>query len=72
MQLTKDSAGLCLPDVRLDNATNIALLLQNKSTNYLVNGVPTSGYFSVDYTLKDLAQVACKFKHFLNLSLNPV
>lgn len=64
VQLTKDAAGICLPDIKLDNATAIASIFQNKSTNYLVNGVPTRGYFSVDYMLKDLSQVFCK----LNLS----
>ncbi|KAK4278375.1 hypothetical protein QN277_016230 [Acacia crassicarpa] len=58
VQLTKDSAGICLPDVKLDNATDIAAIYQNKSTAYLVNGVPNRGYFSVDYTIKDISQVA--------------
>ncbi|KAI9108536.1 hypothetical protein K1719_020420 [Acacia pycnantha] len=58
VQLTKDSAGICVPDVKLDNATDIALVYQNKSTTYLVNGVPDRGYFSVDYTTKDISQVA--------------
>ncbi|KAE9606379.1 putative glycerophosphodiester phosphodiesterase [Lupinus albus] len=58
VQLTKDGAGICLPDINLENATDISVIFQNKSTNYLVNGIPTSGYFSVDYTLKDLSSVA--------------
>ncbi|CAL0317448.1 unnamed protein product [Lupinus luteus] len=58
VQLTKDGAGICLPDIKLENATDIAVIFQNKSTNYLVNGIPTNGYFSVDYTLKDLSTVA--------------
>ncbi|XP_054797527.1 glycerophosphodiester phosphodiesterase GDPDL4-like [Prosopis cineraria] len=57
VQLTKDSAGICLPDIKLDNASDISGVFQNKSTTYLVNGVPTRGYFSVDYTIKDLSQV---------------
>ncbi|KAF7831319.1 glycerophosphodiester phosphodiesterase GDPDL1-like [Senna tora] len=57
VQLTKDAAGICFPDVKLDNATDISSILENKTTTYLVNGVPTKGYFSVDYTLKDLTQV---------------
>ncbi|XP_019460982.1 PREDICTED: glycerophosphodiester phosphodiesterase GDPDL3-like [Lupinus angustifolius] len=58
VQLTKDGAGICLPNIKLENATDISAIFQNKSTNYLVNGIPTSGYFSVDYTLKDLSSVA--------------
>ncbi|XP_019435653.1 PREDICTED: glycerophosphodiester phosphodiesterase GDPDL3-like [Lupinus angustifolius] len=57
VQLTKDGAGICFPDIKLDNATDISFIFQNQSTNYLVNGVPTGGYFSVDYTLKDLSNV---------------
>ncbi|KAE9584113.1 putative glycerophosphodiester phosphodiesterase [Lupinus albus] len=57
VQLTKDGAGICFPDIKLDNATDISNIFQNKSTNYLVNGVPTGGYFSKDYTLKDLSNV---------------
>lgn len=64
VQLTKDANGICLPDIKLENATDIADIYQNRSTNYLVNGVPTQGYFSVDYKLKDLSQVVRK----LNLS----
>ncbi|CAL0307369.1 unnamed protein product [Lupinus luteus] len=58
VQLTKDGAGICFPDIKLDNATDISYIFQNKTTTYLVNGVPTTGYFSVDYTLKDLSNVA--------------
>ncbi|KAL1332800.1 hypothetical protein HN51_061574 [Arachis hypogaea] len=57
VQLTKDSFGICIPDIKLDNATNIAQAFQNKSQTYLVNGAPVRGYFSVDYNLKDLASV---------------
>ncbi|KAK4275377.1 hypothetical protein QN277_018469 [Acacia crassicarpa] len=57
VQLTKDGAGICLPDIKLDNATNIAQVFPNKDRNYTINGVPTRGYFSVDYTLKNLSNV---------------
>ncbi|WJX64833.1 glycerophosphodiester phosphodiesterase [Trifolium repens] len=58
VQLTKDGVGVCLPSINLENSTYISGFYPNKTTNYLVNGVPTSGYFSVDYTLKDLSFVA--------------
>lgn len=61
VQLTKDGAGICLPDIKLENATDIVDIFQNRSKNYLVNGVPTRGYFAVDYTLKELSNVHCKF-----------
>uniref|UniRef100_A0A0R0J1K0 glycerophosphodiester phosphodiesterase n=1 Tax=Glycine max TaxID=3847 RepID=A0A0R0J1K0_SOYBN len=38
----------------LENATNIGCVFQNQSKTYPVNGVPTTAYFAVDYTLKDL------------------
>lgn len=70
VQLTKDRAGVCLPDIKLNNATNIANVFQNKPTNYVVNGVPTTGYFSVDYTLKDLTNVMSKFNYFFSTFYN--
>ncbi|XP_045831810.1 glycerophosphodiester phosphodiesterase GDPDL1-like [Trifolium pratense] len=57
VQLTKDRVGICLPNINLENSTYIASIFQNQSVNYLVNDVPTNGYFSVDYTLKDLSNV---------------
>ncbi|GMJ10380.1 SHV3-like 1, Glycerophosphodiester phosphodiesterase (GDPD) like 4, glycerophosphodiesterase-like 1 [Hibiscus trionum] len=54
VQLTKDGAGICFPDLKLDNNSNIALAVNDKPKTYLVNGVSTKGLFSIDYTLKDL------------------
>lgn len=61
VQVTKDSVGICLPSINLANSTYIASAFPNQSTSYLVNGVPTSGYFSVDYTMKELSNVVCEF-----------
>ncbi|XP_061375656.1 glycerophosphodiester phosphodiesterase GDPDL3-like [Gastrolobium bilobum] len=58
VQLTKDAAGICLPNINLSNSTNIGFFYPNKTTSYLVNGVPIRGYFSVDYTLKGLNVVS--------------
>ncbi|KAJ9153858.1 hypothetical protein P3X46_027253 [Hevea brasiliensis] len=55
VQLTKDGVGICAPDLRLENSTNISIL--NKYKTYLVNGVPTRGCFSVDFTFSDLSSV---------------
>ncbi|KAK9269238.1 hypothetical protein L1049_001008 [Liquidambar formosana] len=57
VQLTKDNSGICSPDVNLQNSSDIAYVFKNKNKNYLINGVPTSGWFSVDFTLDDLANV---------------
>ncbi|EEF33338.1 glycerophosphoryl diester phosphodiesterase, putative [Ricinus communis] len=57
VQLTKDGVGICAPDLRLDNSTDISLVFKNKDKNYLVNGAPTQGWFSVDFTFNDLSSV---------------
>ncbi|GAU25096.1 hypothetical protein TSUD_257900 [Trifolium subterraneum] len=57
VQLTKDGVGICLPNVNLENSTYVSNFYPNQTVSYLVNGVPTSGYFSVDYTLKELSVV---------------
>ncbi|XP_010536709.1 PREDICTED: glycerophosphodiester phosphodiesterase GDPDL3 [Tarenaya hassleriana] len=58
VQLTKDGIGICFPDVNLGNASNIGDVYPKQQNSYLVNGVPTQGWFSIDFTLKDLAKVA--------------
>ncbi|GAB4846063.1 hypothetical protein Ancab_025062 [Ancistrocladus abbreviatus] len=58
VQLTKDGDGICFPYLRLDNSSDISSVTKAKPTTYDVNGVPLQGYFSIDFTVKDLAQVA--------------
>ncbi|WVY90900.1 hypothetical protein V8G54_036414 [Vigna mungo] len=58
VQLTKDGVGICLPDINLLNSTYIAFSYPNQTKTYLVNGVATDGYFSLDYTMKQLSSVA--------------
>ncbi|KAG5570360.1 hypothetical protein H5410_060126 [Solanum commersonii] len=60
VQLTKDGVGICFPDLKLDNASDIDFYFKNKKSKYLVNGVPTQGWFSIDYNFKDLAPVTLK------------
>ncbi|KAG6735437.1 hypothetical protein POTOM_061958 [Populus tomentosa] len=57
VQLTKDRVGICAPDLRLDNYTSIAQVMQNKDKLYLVNGIPNRGWFTVDFTLNELSLV---------------
>lgn len=57
VQLTKDGVGICAPDVKLDNSTNISGLFKGMDKTYSVNGVATHGWFSIDFTLNDLASV---------------
>jgi len=49
LQLTKDSVGFCLSDLRLDNSTNIALLFPEGEKTYVVNGKQVRGWFAIDY-----------------------
>ncbi|KAF5730509.1 putative glycerophosphoryl diester phosphodiesterase [Tripterygium wilfordii] len=57
VQLTKDGVGICAPKVTIENSTDIDRVFKDQAKAYLVNGVPTLGYFSVDYALKDLTNV---------------
>ncbi|KAL7217858.1 hypothetical protein ACSBR2_011147 [Camellia fascicularis] len=57
VQLTKDGAGICSPDLTLENNSNIESVFKNKYNTYSVNGVSMQGWFSVDFTLSDLANV---------------
>lgn len=63
VQLTKDGVGICFPDIKLDNGSDINVNQKNKQKTYLVNGVPTTGWFSIDYTFKELQLLNCKFTH---------
>lgn len=62
VQLTKDGAGICAPYLNLQNSTSIADVFQNKQNTYVVNGISMKGWFSIDFTLNDLANVYCKFE----------
>ncbi|KQJ83113.1 glycerophosphodiester phosphodiesterase GDPDL3 [Brachypodium distachyon] len=60
VRLTKDGLGVCLPDIKLDNCTNIPEFYADGKKSYLVNGVSTTGWFSVDYNGTELSQVSLK------------
>ncbi|CAA6661573.1 unnamed protein product [Spirodela intermedia] len=57
VRLTKDGFGICLPELNMDNCTDISNRYPNGAKNYTVNGVPQRGWFSVDYSLDDLYSV---------------
>ncbi|KAF8033781.1 hypothetical protein BT93_C0134 [Corymbia citriodora subsp. variegata] len=54
LQLTKDGIGICQPDARLDNTTNIAMVFPKGEKTYKVNGQDLKGWFAVDYTSDEL------------------
>ncbi|KAL8509839.1 hypothetical protein ACS0TY_016891 [Phlomoides rotata] len=60
VQLTKDGAGICFPDTRLDNSSDIDIMYKNRKKTYVINGASVDGWFSVDFTLKELASVNLK------------
>ncbi|KAK6149377.1 hypothetical protein DH2020_016902 [Rehmannia glutinosa] len=68
VQLTKDGVGICFPDIRLDNASNINNVSKNTYNTYTVNGVPVQGWFSVDFTLNDLQNVNLRTSERENLT----
>ncbi|CAN7119398.1 unnamed protein product [Brassica rapa subsp. narinosa] len=57
VQLTKDGAGICFPDLNMSNASTIEVVYPKGQKTYPVNGVPTQGWFTVDFSLKDLNKV---------------
>ncbi|CAN6914879.1 unnamed protein product, partial [Brassica oleracea] len=57
LQLTKDGAGICFPGLTMSNASNIEAVYPNRTNTYLVNGVSTQGWFTIDFSLKDLNKV---------------
>ena len=65
VQLTKDGVGICFPYVTMYNDSNVRDAYPKKKNSYLLNGVLTQDWFTVDFTSKDLNTVFCK----LNLSL---
>nr|KYP74963.1 putative glycerophosphoryl diester phosphodiesterase 2 [Cajanus cajan] len=58
VQLTKDGVGICFPEPKLDNATDIFIAYPRKQKDYSLNGVSTRGWFSVDYNFDQLANVS--------------
>nr|XP_043619186.1 glycerophosphodiester phosphodiesterase GDPDL3-like [Erigeron canadensis] len=58
VQLTKDNFGICFPDLNLQNSSTIEQAANKSAQNtYDVNGVPTTGYFPIDFNIADLDQV---------------
>ncbi|KAI3686180.1 hypothetical protein L1987_79853 [Smallanthus sonchifolius] len=57
VQLTSDNVGICLPYLNIENGTTISSVYDKGKKTYLVNGVSMSGWFPVDFSLKDLDNV---------------
>lgn len=61
VQLTKDGFGICFPDIMLQNASDIEDVYPQRVNTYTVNGNSMKGWFSVDFSLNELAPVTRKF-----------
>lgn len=60
LQMTSDGAGICLPDIRLDNATTISTLFPKGQKTYKVNGQDLKGWFALDYSADTIfSNVSC-------------
>ncbi|KAE8723549.1 Glycerophosphodiester phosphodiesterase GDPDL4 [Hibiscus syriacus] len=57
VQLTRDAAGICFPDLKLNNNSDVANVYSDRQRTYLVNGVSTKGWFSIDFTLREIGSV---------------
>ncbi|XP_018452061.2 glycerophosphodiester phosphodiesterase GDPDL3-like isoform X2 [Raphanus sativus] len=57
VQLTKDGAGICFPDLKLNNASTVEYVYPNRQKSYPVNGISTQGVFTIDFSLTDLSNV---------------
>lgn len=62
VHLTKDGFGICLPDIKMDNCTDISQFYPNEKSDHLLNNVLVSGWFPVDYDMADLTNVTCKLE----------
>ncbi|CAN6843345.1 unnamed protein product [Brassica oleracea] len=58
VQLTKDGHGICFPDLKFNNASNIGDVFPNRQKSYPVNGVTTQDWFTIDFSLRDLKNVS--------------
>ncbi|KAI3892579.1 hypothetical protein MKW92_048464 [Papaver armeniacum] len=57
VQLTRDGVGICFPDLKLDKFSSVESFSPKTSRTYLVNGVSTKGWFTVDYDMDFLQNI---------------
>ncbi|KAK3226002.1 hypothetical protein Dsin_005864 [Dipteronia sinensis] len=62
---SKDGVLICFHDVTLDDTTDVAEHKEfaNRKRTYEVQGVNTTGFFSVDFTLKELKKLRVKQRY---------
>ncbi|KAI4294937.1 hypothetical protein MLD38_040773 [Melastoma candidum] len=57
VQLTKDGAGICFPDLNLANSSSVAKDFPDRLRTYLVNGNAEEGYFPIDFTYEEIMNI---------------
>lgn len=57
VQLTKDGVGICLPDINMQNCTDIAQVYSARKSKYVVHGAPKTGWFPVDFNFSEFQGV---------------
>ncbi|CAA7016443.1 unnamed protein product [Microthlaspi erraticum] len=58
VQLTKDGQGICFPDLTMSNGSNVESVYPKRQKIYPVNGIPTQGWFTIDFTLRDVKEIS--------------
>ena len=75
LQLTKDGAGFCLSDIRLDNSTTISTFLPKGQKTYKVYGQNLKGWFALDYSadtiFSNVSRMSLSLSLFFSLQLLP-
>ncbi|GAB4846066.1 hypothetical protein Ancab_025064 [Ancistrocladus abbreviatus] len=74
VQLTKDGTGICFPDLRLENSSDVATVVKSRQSTYVVNGVPlqvTQGIFSRDARFDGAFRVEASEAMFNSLQSKP-
>ncbi|KAI4294939.1 hypothetical protein MLD38_040775 [Melastoma candidum] len=57
VQLTKDVAGICFPNLNLANSSNVADVFPDRLRAYPVNHHSEKGYFPIDFTAAELMNI---------------
>jgi glycerophosphoryl diester phosphodiesterase len=55
--ITKDYEMVVIHDITLDQTTDVSRVYPGRNNTYIVNGKETSGYFVIDFTLKELNEL---------------
>ncbi|KAL6858913.1 hypothetical protein ACP4OV_017915 [Aristida adscensionis] len=57
VRLTKDGVGVCLRDINMKNCTNVNQAYPGRQKTYIIDGVPTTGWFTFDFNMSEFQSV---------------